>query len=62
MSAEIIMLPIVRVERCKQPSTARNALIEVALDLPNTTGEEAEMWSDWIIAELASRGFKVVAE
>lgn len=40
---------------------ARQALIAVALSLPNDTGQnDAEAWSDWILAELWSRGFKVV--
>lgn len=39
---------------------AREALIEVALDLPNTSDEDAAVWTDWILAELWMRGFKVV--
>jgi len=39
---------------------AREALIEVALDLPNTSDEDARVWTDWLLAELWSRGFWVV--
>lgn len=40
---------------------AREALIELALTLPNETERnDAAAWSDWILAELWMRGFKVV--
>lgn len=40
---------------------AREALIDIALALPNDTRQaEAESWSDWILAELWAAGFKVV--
>jgi hypothetical protein len=39
---------------------AREALIAVAQSLPNDTGQnDAEKWADWILLELAERGFLV---
>ena len=61
MTAEIIDLPVVRVEH-NRGNGARAALIDVALVLPpdGTALREAEMWADWLLAELWARGFKVV--
>jgi hypothetical protein len=59
MTAEIVVLPVVRVERAAG-FTARDALIEVALTFENTGQADAERWSDYILAELFSRGFKAV--
>lgn len=58
MSAEIIDLPVVRIER--SPSSAREALIEVGVLLPDTSEDEAARWADWLLAEFWARGFKVV--
>lgn len=57
MTAEIIDLPVVRVER-NRGNGAREALIDIAVYLPNTS--DAEKWADWLFAELWARGFKVV--
>lgn len=39
---------------------AREALIEVAKSLPNDTSQnDAEKWADWILLELAARGYLV---
>jgi hypothetical protein len=60
MSAEIIDFP------CGGPvrnpgNGAREAVVEIGLELPNDTQRrEAEMWADWLLAELWIRGFKVV--
>ena len=59
MSAEIIDLPVVRIGR-NRGTGAREALIDVAIDLPKTSLSDAEKWADWLFAELWSRGFKVV--
>lgn len=66
MTAEIITLPVVRVERQTEPPNpgngAREALIEIAETLPTTLDRPgaALCWSDWLLAELWARGFKVV--
>lgn len=39
---------------------AREALIDLALTSPAADGNDAEWWADWLLAELWSRGFKVV--
>lgn len=39
---------------------AREALTDVAADLPYTDQEAAEKWADWVLAELWVRGFKAV--
>lgn len=60
MTAEIVDLD------AKRPAPfrgngAREAAVDIALKLPNdTTLPEAEAWSDWLLAELWNRGFKVV--
>lgn len=60
MSAEIIDLS----SRHPVPyrgNGARAAIVEIALELPNDTQQrEAEMWADWLLAEMWVRGFKVV--
>lgn len=60
MTAEIIDLP--RRHPVGNPGNgAREALIETALTLPNETSQnDAAAWSDWILAELWARGFKVM--
>lgn len=56
---EIIDFPAPRDRR--SGNGAREALIAVALTLPNeTTQHEAEMWADWVLAELWASGFKAV--
>jgi len=62
MSAEIIILPVVRVERCMEGNRAREAFVDIANTLPGTIDRpgDAERWSDWLLAELWARGFKVV--
>ena len=59
MSAEIIDLPVARVERSRG-NGAREALIEIAMGLDNTDEQAAAAWSDWLFAELWMCGFKVV--
>lgn len=59
MSAEIIDLPIVRIER-ERGNGARDALIEIGVDLPDTDAGSAGLWADWLLAEMWARGFKVV--
>jgi len=39
---------------------AREALIELALTFNNTGQDDAERWTDFILAELWARGFKAV--
>lgn len=40
---------------------AREAAIDIALKLPSeTTLPESEVWADWLLAALWSRGFKVI--
>lgn len=66
MSAEIVDLAA---HRSGDPAVAaprvgnggRAVVIEIALTLPAAaTLGEAEMWADWLLMELWSRGFKVV--
>jgi hypothetical protein len=58
MTADIIDL---RASAPVRPGNgAREALIEVAETLPNTSREDAEKWADWVLAEYWLRGFKVV--
>ena len=59
MSAEIIQLPVVRIER-NSGNGARTALIEIAETLRDTDTSAASVWTDWLLMELAARGFKVV--
>jgi hypothetical protein len=58
MTADIIILQVERV-RQNRCFGARENLIDVALNLPNGT-QDAETWTDCILAELWTRGFKVV--
>lgn len=64
MSADIFIFPVVRIEHDPDSPNlgngARSALIEVALSLPNTDGTGAASWSDWLLAELWTRGFMIV--
>jgi hypothetical protein len=60
MSAEIIKLPVVRIER-SESNGACEALIEIAKRCPFHIEEEiATHWADDILMELWQRGFKVV--
>lgn len=60
MSAEIIDLPVVRVER-NPGNGARETLIAHAVEeFANTTAEDAEKWADFTLASLWARGFKLV--
>jgi hypothetical protein len=59
MSAEIIVLQVARI-RQNRCFGAREALIDVGEDLPNTSTEDAALWADWLLAEFWVRGFKVV--
>lgn len=60
MSAEIIDLPIVRIER-NPGNGAREALIEIGQNCPfHVQNEIAMHWADDLLAELWARGFKVV--
>jgi hypothetical protein len=57
MSAEIIQIG----DRRDPGNGAREALIDLAMTLPNDTGRnDAAAWSDWILMELWDRGYKVV--
>jgi hypothetical protein len=58
LSAQIIDLPI----KTSRPAGngAREALIELGIDLPNTSTEDAARWADWMLGEMWMRGFKVV--
>jgi hypothetical protein len=59
MTAEIIDLP--RRDIPRNPGNgAREALIELALTFDNTGQDDAERWTDYILAELWARGFKVM--
>lgn len=58
MTAEIINLPIVRIER--PGNGAREALIDVANTFPSAMQEDSEKWADYILCEFWMRGFKVV--
>jgi hypothetical protein len=60
MTAEIVDLSSKRLAPFRG-NGAREATIDVALGLPNDTSlPDAEMWADWLLAELWARGFKVV--
>jgi hypothetical protein len=61
MSADIIDLAVVRIER-DTANGAREALIEVGelLRSASTSPELTAIWTDWLLAELWSRGFKIV--
>jgi hypothetical protein len=60
MSAEIIKLPVVRIER-SESNGAHEALIEIGRNCPFHVEEEvAAHWADDILMELWQRGFKVV--
>jgi hypothetical protein len=60
MSAEIIVLPMVRVERC-EGNGAREALIEIGKSCPfHVSKDVAINWADDVLMELWARGFKVV--
>jgi hypothetical protein len=58
MTAQIIDLHF----RSTRPAGngAREALIEIGEELPNTSTEDAARWADWLLAEFWSRGFKAV--
>lgn len=58
MSATIIVLPVVRVER-SEGNGAREAMIEIAESLRETDTRAASIWTDWLLMELAARGFMV---
>jgi hypothetical protein len=56
MTAEIVHLtPLV-----SHGNGARQALIAIAESLPCTDEMAANSWTDWLLAELWDRGFKVV--
>ena len=38
---------------------AREALIDIAVGLPNTSADDAARWTDWLLTELWMRGFVV---
>lgn len=61
MSAEIIKLPVVRIERERSESNgAREALIEI-MNYPFRVEKEVSAhWADSVLMQLWSRGFKVV--
>jgi hypothetical protein len=60
MSAEIIDLPVVRIER-HRGNGAREALIAHAVEeFANTTQDDAEKWADFTLAAMWARGFKMV--
>lgn len=60
MSAEIIDLPMVRIERSRG-NGAREALIAHAVEeFNNTTQDDAEKWADFTLASMWARGFKMV--
>jgi hypothetical protein len=60
MSAEIIVLPVVRVERC-EGNGAREALIEIGKGCPYHAQEDiASNWADELLIHLAARGYIVV--
>jgi hypothetical protein len=59
VTADIIDLP--RRDVARNPGNgAREALIELALTFKNTGRDDAERWTDYILAELWARGFKAV--
>lgn len=64
MSADIIILPIVRAERgdpAKAGNGAREALTEIGKSCPFHVGDDlASSWSDDVLLHLAARGFIVV--
>jgi hypothetical protein len=39
---------------------AREAVIDIGVELPSTTEADSALWADWLLAELWLRGFKVV--
>jgi hypothetical protein len=58
MTADVIDFPA---PTSRNPGNgAREALIEVGVGLPNTGEDDARRRADWMLAELWSRGFKVV--
>jgi hypothetical protein len=61
MIGEIIDLQAVRIER-NTANGAREALFEVGelLRNANAPAELTAIWTDWLLAELWARGFKVV--
>lgn len=59
MTAEVVDFP--SREGARNPGNgAREALIDLALTFNNTEPIDAERWTDYILAELWARGFKVV--
>lgn len=68
MTAEIINLPVIRIERSNDDEPpnpgngAREALNDIAGTLPSTLKDSSDAlcWADWILAELWVRGFKIV--
>lgn len=60
MSAKIIVLPVIRIER-SESNGAREALIEIGKNCPFHVEEEVAIhWADDILMNLWSRGFKAV--
>jgi hypothetical protein len=60
VSAEIITLPVVRIERC-EGNGAREALIEIGGSCPFHVQEDiATNWAEDVLMKLWLRGFKVV--
>lgn len=57
MSAEVITLPVIRIER--HDDQARDALVEIFETHPRFDRAYSEQWADWIAAELNNRGFKI---
>lgn len=59
MSAEIIVLPVIRIERCES-NGAREALIEIGKNCPFHVEEDIAInWADDLLLHLAARGFIV---
>ncbi len=59
MTAQVIDISAGRTQR-HTGNGAREALIEVGIEMPNTSAQDAACWADWLLAEFWSRGFKVV--
>lgn len=60
MSAKIIFLTRQPPPDVPRGNGAREAMIDIGTDLPRTSAEDAACWTDWLLAELWVRGFKVV--
>lgn len=61
LAADVVVIPGLAVATPSRGNGAREAVIDIALHLPaDARLEEAAAWSDWLLSELWSRGFKVM--